>query len=72
MLRKLDVFLRAVDNRLSALLQGSLELKDGISDFLTRERIEILTNGMTSAGSFVSLWASSSLYEIKCAMSMSQ
>jgi hypothetical protein len=54
---------------LGALLQGAFEL-DGIRE--VDDCAWDLTIGMISAGSLLRRWASSSLYEMRCATSISQ
>ena len=63
-------FLRGEYNAIGALFQCCFELQP-VSVELTL-RVDQNTTGMISAGCVVSWCASSSLYEIKCAMSTSQ
>jgi hypothetical protein len=68
---KSDVSLAWVDDPPSTVLESSFKLLGSAG--MAWLEIEIApTKGIISAGSVVSLWASSSLYEIRWAMSMSQ
>ena len=67
-----DRRLGRIDNSLRTFLERSFELRVVRGCPQAGRRSSELTSGITSPGSVVSLWASSSLKDIRCAISTSQ
>jgi hypothetical protein len=72
MFGKDNVPLRWIDNAMGAFFESSFELEKKNSDYAHFTRLGMHTRGIISAGSVTSLCASSSLKEMRCAISTSQ